>query len=166
MKRRPLKPEEERLWRHVTQDITTLTTTTALPPLHYHTPPVRSRLKHYSPVSPVLSVSPQATVPQIPDHNWQQKLRRGRVRPEGKLDLHGMTREQAFQKLHRYIDIARTRGKRVVLVVTGKGSGILKREVPMWLSQGELGQQIVSFYSAGQADGGEGALYVVLKKVK
>lgn len=161
MKRRSLNPEEERLWRHVTQDITALDEAPR-PSIRYEMPRVRVKRDV---VLPVYSV-PSDVASAGPDHNWHKKLRRGRARPEGKLDLHGMTRQQAFHILHRYIDTARERGKRVVLVVTGKGGGILKREVPMWLSQGELGQQVISFYSAGPADGGEGALYVVLKKIK
>lgn len=115
------------------------------------------------------------------DKNWAKKLKSGRSKPEGKIDLHGMTCAEAHDKLYRYLDRAAHNGKRVVLVITGKGTpkrdydeycfsdfenshGVLKREVPMWLSSGSLRHMVVSFQDASGSDGGTGALYVILKK--
>ncbi len=115
------------------------------------------------------------------DSNWGRKLRQGKVKIDGKIDLHGMTCVQAHQKLHRYLERAQQSGKRVILVVTGKGGpktdfdhyrfsefennrGVLRREVPMWLSGSAMRHLIVSFQEARSQDGGAGALYVVLKR--
>lgn len=116
------------------------------------------------------------------DSNWGRKLKGGKVKPDGKIDLHGMTCVEAHDKLYRYLERAQRSKKRVVLVVTGKGGpkkagyadfrytdfensrGVLRREVPLWLSSGAMRHMIVSFQDARQSDGGTGALYVVLKR--
>jgi|TARA_R110002096_G_scaffold436105_1_gene668037 DNA-nicking Smr family endonuclease len=116
------------------------------------------------------------------DSNWGKKLKAGKVRPDGKIDLHGMTCVEAHEKLYHYLERAQRNQKRVVLVVTGKGGpkktgyadfrytdfensrGVLRREVPLWLSSGAMRHMIVSFQDARQSDGGTGALYVVLKR--
>ncbi len=114
------------------------------------------------------------------DSNWGKKLSQGKAKIDGKIDLHGLTCIEAHEKLYRYLERARSSGKRVILVVTGKGGpkgdlqdlsyhdfergrGVLRREVPMWLSGG-MRHLIVSYQQARQRDGGEGALYVVLKR--
>lgn len=116
------------------------------------------------------------------DSNWSKKLKQNKVKIEGKIDLHGMTCVEAHEKLYRYIERAQKNGKRVVLVVTGKGGikkdyadfrydafqstrGVLRREVPLWLSSGAMRHMIVSFQDALQKDGGIGALYVVIKRL-
>lgn len=116
------------------------------------------------------------------DSNWGKKLKGGKVRPDGKIDLHGMTCVEAHDKLYHYLERAQRSQKRVILVVTGKGGpkktgyadfrytdfensrGVLRREVPLWLSSGAMRHMIVSFEDARQSDGGTGALYVVLKR--
>ncbi|MBL4801928.1 MAG: Smr/MutS family protein [Emcibacter sp.] len=121
------------------------------------------------------------------DHNWHQKLRRGKVKPDGRIDLHGMTEERAHAALNRYIEDAQRHGKRFILVITGKGGkmdnpgrklaygdmshrgyergrGVLKTNVPRWLSQENLAMRIVSYTSANAEHGGDGALYVILKR--
>lgn len=116
------------------------------------------------------------------DSNWGKKLKAGKVKPDGKIDLHGMTCVEAHEKLYRYLERAQKSQKRVILVVTGKGGprksgyadirysdfensrGVLRREVPHWLSSGAMRHMIVSFQDARQSDGGTGALYVVLKR--
>ena len=113
------------------------------------------------------------------DPRWQQKLRRGKVKPDGIIDLHGMSEDRAYGALARYIEGARQRGSRLLLVITGKGKGkiadmsfseydrekgILQRNVPRWLSQEPLAAVVLSYHSANARDGGAGALYVVLKR--
>jgi len=117
------------------------------------------------------------------DSNWGKKLKQGKMPIEGKIDLHGMTCVQAHDKLYGFLERAQRNGKRVILIVTGKGGpkrgyadyrfedfesslGVLRREVPMWLSGGAMRQMIVSFQDANSRDGGSGALYVVLKRNK
>jgi len=88
---------------------------------------------------------------------------------DGHLDLHGMTRERAHQALSAFMHQAYDRGARCVLVVTGKGSGregggVLRRDVPLWLNQSGLRALVLSFTHAQVRDGGQGALYVLLKR--
>ena len=104
------------------------------------------------------------------------------IRFQQRIDLHGMTCVEAHQKLFHYLERAQRRGKRVIIVITGKGGpktdfdhyrfsefennqGVLRREVPMWLSGGAMRHLIVSFQEARRQDGGSGALYVVLKRI-
>lgn len=104
------------------------------------------------------------------DRNTGEKLRRGEMPIEGRLDLHGMTQAEAFPELHRFITEAYASGKRCLLVVTGKGSrsesgrGILQEAVPRWLNTPELRPAILVFCPAQARDGGTGALYVLLKR--
>ncbi len=94
-----------------------------------------------------------------------RKLKSGRIEIDGKLDLHGLSQDAAHAALFRFIPEASATGKRNVLVVTGKGKGILQKAVPMWLTSGRLAEYVVSMSAAPQALGGAGALHVVLRKV-
>lgn len=117
------------------------------------------------------------------DSNWGKKLKAGKAAIEGKIDLHGMTCVEAYDKLSKFLERAQRNGKRAVLIVTGKGGprndyadyrftdfensrGVLRREVPLWLSGGAMRHMIVTFQDAAPRDGGSGALYVVLKRIK
>jgi len=103
------------------------------------------------------------------DRRTHDRFKRGRMAIEGRLDLHGMTRERAHQALSTFLHRAYDRGARCVLVVTGKGSGregggVLRRDVPLWLNQSGLRALVLSFTHAQIRDGGQGALYVLLKR--
>lgn len=99
-----------------------------------------------------------------------RRLRRGGVAPEARIDLHGMTAHQAHQALTRFILSQRGSGARCVLVITGKGGrggddrGVLKREAPHWLRQPPLSAVVLDVYRAHRRHGGDGALYVYLRK--
>ncbi len=95
-----------------------------------------------------------------------RKLRRGGFRPEGDLDLHGHTQAQARDALGRFLDGALERGARCVRVVHGKGYSsprgpVIKGCVDRWLRQCP---EVVAFCSAQPADGGTGAVYVLLRR--
>ena len=104
------------------------------------------------------------------------KMKRGRLEPEGRLDLHGMTLDQAHPALTRFILSAQASGKRLVLVITGKGKsgedsgpiprprGALRREVPLWLGSPPLAQAVLQIAHAHLRHGGEGAIYVYLRR--
>lgn len=116
---------------------------------------------------PLPDLDPGATVGL--DRATAQKLLRGRMPIEGRLDLHGMSRAQAHGALNRFIEGSAARGRRCVLVITGKGdgagtTGVLRRETPMWLNGARLRGLILAFGPARPRDGGEGALYVLLKR--
>jgi DNA-nicking Smr family endonuclease len=101
------------------------------------------------------------------DRRSAEKLRRGRLPIEGRLDLHGMTQAAAVDKLAAFIERAEAAGKRCVLVITGKGlasGGILRDQVPRWLNQAPNRARVLAFDYAQPQHGGAGALYVLLKR--
>ncbi|SCA56312.1 conserved hypothetical protein [Candidatus Terasakiella magnetica] len=104
------------------------------------------------------------------DKRTMEKLRRGKMPMEGRLDLHGFTQDQAHSSLMRFIDQAYAQGKRCVSVITGKGTqlngkvGVLRERVPHWLNQPGLRSKIIAFTYAPKNEGGEGALYILLKR--
>lgn len=98
------------------------------------------------------------------DKRTAERLRRGKMVLDGTLDLHGMTQAKAHGALTLFIDTAYMAEKRCLLVITGKGQGILKRAVPYWLSDPFLRPKILSVMTARPDHGGDGALYVLLRR--
>ena len=103
------------------------------------------------------------------DRRTADRLKRGRLEIEGRIDLHGMTRAAAQDALTSFVVAAADRGQRCVLVITGKGTfsggpGVLKQEVPKWLNMSPLRERIVAVNQAQPKHGGGGALYVLLKR--
>lgn len=95
-------------------------------------------------------------------------LRQGRLAPEAKLDLHGLTREEARTKVRHFLDDSLYQGRRTVLIVTGRGKGsggepVLRAEVERYLAA-EAGAWVSEWGRAPGRYGGEGALVVFLKK--
>lgn len=98
-----------------------------------------------------------------------EKLSRGKVAIEGRVDLHGMTQGEAYALLLSFLQRAQANGVRYVLVITGKGfssggDGILRRQVPAWLSTPPFRMLVSSHDVSARHHGGEGALYVRLRK--
>lgn len=98
------------------------------------------------------------------DRRTAERLKKGRMEIQGRLDLHGMSRDAAHRATIQYISGARQSGKRCILIVTGKGKGILQTELPRWLNMPPLRDQILSFSHAQPQDGGTGAVYVLIKR--
>lgn len=104
------------------------------------------------------------------DRRTANRLKKGRMRIDARLDLHGYTEEQAYTQLLGFLNAARNSGARCVLLVTGKGrrdrtgSGKLKAIVPKWLNEAAFRPSVLSVTYAQQRDGGDGALYVLLRK--
>lgn len=103
----------------------------------------------------------------------KQRVARGKEGIDGRLDLHGLTQVEAHATLLRFLRTASSRGARLVLVITGKGAragdgerGVLKRQVPQWLGLPEFRALVVGFEDAHVAHGGEGALYVRVRRSK
>jgi DNA-nicking Smr family endonuclease len=86
------------------------------------------------------------------------------------LDLHGLGAEDARTKMLEFLKTQRTRGERCVLVIHGKGehsergNGVLRGEISAWLSQGRAREHVAAFATAREEDGGEGAVYVALRR--
>ncbi len=108
----------------------------------------------------------------------EDRLKRGLLEPDAKIDLHGRTEEAAYRALLSFLANAHQRGHRLVLVVTGKGNpknddtatwtmrstGVLKEMVPRWLNQPDFARLIAKVSPAHVRHGGGGALYVYLRK--
>ena len=106
------------------------------------------------------------------------RLKRGKLKPEARIDLHGMTLEQAHPALMGFILRAQRQGRRLVLVITGKGrdrdeggpipvrAGVLRHAVPGWLAAPPLGQVVLQVAPAHLRHGGGGAFYVYLRRPK
>ena len=112
------------------------------------------------------------------DRKAHTKLKRGKLLPEARIDLHGMTMDRAHPALNGFIMRCASEGKRLVLVITGKGKdrdeggpipirrGILRHQVPHWLSVPPLSQLILQITPAHDRHGGGGAYYVYLKRLR
>jgi DNA-nicking Smr family endonuclease len=102
------------------------------------------------------------------DRNNARRLKRGDMAIDATLDLHGMTREAAHGALTTFLRRGSAAGYRCVIVVTGKGrtegSGILKSEVPRWLNEPDVRPLLVAFAKAQPKHGGDGALYLLLRR--
>jgi DNA-nicking Smr family endonuclease len=116
------------------------------------------------------------------DRKKAKKIRAGHIEIEARIDLHGMRQDEAHAALRAFLFRTQARGLRWVLVITGKGvkldddhdrpfdmtrnrdRGVLKRNVPRWLEEPDLRHLIVSYTSAAIPHGGDGALYVHLRK--
>jgi DNA-nicking Smr family endonuclease len=104
----------------------------------------------------------------------KQKLARGSASIDARIDLHGMTQAEAHGALRRLLHRSQASGAKFVLVITGKGEpnawrgdrGVLRRQVPMWLALPEFRRYVLGFDVADAGHGGEGALYVRLRKAK
>ena len=98
------------------------------------------------------------------DGRTQRRLFRGDVPVDRRLDLHGLTAARAESRLAQFIETAARDGCRCVLVITGKGAGILRGHVPDWLKRQPLSLHILALAEARPHDGGSGALYVLLRR--
>ncbi|MGH6727515.1 MAG: Smr/MutS family protein [Pseudolabrys sp.] len=116
-----------------------------------------------------LPAPPKPAPPLAPlGRRLTRRVARGKEAIDARLDLHGLTQAQAHAALLRFLRSAQTREARLVLVITGKGRGeepgVLKRQVPQWLGLPEFRSIVVGFEDAHVAHGGEGAIYVRLRR--
>lgn len=114
------------------------------------------------------------------DKRSSERLRKGQMEIDGRIDLHGMRQGEAQSRLRTFISAGQLQGKRCVLVITGKGSsikktddaafmmtektGILRDAVPKWLAEGDMRRLVVDIRTAQPKHGGSGALYVLLRR--
>ncbi|UNF45525.1 Smr/MutS family protein [Bartonella krasnovii] len=103
------------------------------------------------------------------DHVAHRKISQGRYPLEARLDLHGYIQEEAYFFLKKFLQSSQQNGLRYVLVITGKGrsigsDGALHRFVPYWLSTPAFRYYVYAFEQAARQHGGEGALYVWLRR--
>lgn len=144
-------------------------------------PPAKFVKKRVAP-PPLPAPVPPPPVPRTPDGaklgldaGWDRKLARGTVLPDFSLDLHGATLESAYSRLLHGLTQAKAMSARVVLVVTGKARpvhaadrgdrrGAIRAKIVDWLAASEHASDIAAIRNAHRKHGGEGALYVILKR--
>jgi len=156
--KRPLTHDDLAIWQKVARTVQPLgaegppsVSQTTKP--HMHIPPAPKPIRRMA----------QADL-QI---NQDKLVRRGRVEIDRKIDLHDLTRDQAFPALARRITRAYNNNARRILVVTGKGpnlEGVLRKSLPGWLMDPHIRPMVASFAQAHIRDGGSGAFYVFLKR--
>ena len=175
-RRRVLSQEERVLWTTVTKSVAPMRDLPADENFEgasstQQAPPARAiTLSAKTPVTPETKAPP----PLAPlGRRMKQRVARGKETIDGRLDLHGLTQSEAHATLLRFLRAASARGARLVLVITGKGArasdgerGVLKRQVPHWLALPEFRALVVGFEDAHIAHGGEGALYVRVRRAR
>jgi len=132
-----------------------------------------SRAKQPRPAAASHRPAPPPMVKQGPappadvDANLHRRLARGRESLAARIDLHGLTQDAARAVLTGFVRRAVDDGWRAVLVITGKGvsgDGVLRRRVPDWLAEAPIREHVAGVSEAHRRHGGEGALYVALKR--
>ena len=191
LERRRLSREEAELWRHVTSSVRPLNSREVPAPELPGEPAPENEARGPGPAAkrtgkpaavPLPIPVPPPLPPSLPelshgevagiDKRTAQRLRRGRLPVEARIDLHGLTQQEAFRALAAFLAGAQKAGRRCVLVVTGKGLrpdgriGVLRENVPRWLNQEPNRGRVLAFNYASVKDGGEGALYVLLRRAK
>jgi DNA-nicking Smr family endonuclease len=178
-RRRPLSEDERALWRGFVRTITPLGPEREAADLDR--PLAAERPAPQQPPRPAARQQdpPARKAPPLSPlgRRLKQRVARGREAIDARLDLHGLTQQQAHTALLRFLHRAQADGVRIALVVTGKGAtkgagkgtstyerGVLKRQVPVWLSLPEFRSLVVGFEDAHVGHGGEGALYVRLRR--
>jgi DNA-nicking Smr family endonuclease len=179
-RRTMITEEDRRLWDQVRRTAT---------PLRPEAEPEPEPLPEPAPAPPAspkerraAAASAAAPKPKPPppavsgiDRRTMTRLARGSAAIDARIDLHGMTQEAAHRRLLRFLEAARADGARIVLVITGKGApgevgfgeagrGILRRAVPGWLRSPVFLPLVSGYENAGRRHGGEGALYVRLRR--
>jgi DNA-nicking Smr family endonuclease len=121
---------------------------------------------------PAVAAKPKAVhVGHTLDEPTLEKLSKGKLPIEGRVDLHGLTQDEAYSLLFSFLHRAHAGGVRYVLIITGKGSssggdGVLRRAVPAWLATPAFRHLVSSHDHAARQHGGSGALYVRLRRTR
>jgi DNA-nicking Smr family endonuclease len=175
LSRRRLSDDERALWSGITRSIAPLRRRPIAesPPDAEHVPSRSAAQPKAKPV-PVFKPEPRPAPSLVPlGRRFKQEVARGRRAIDGRLDLHGLTQAEAHSALLGFLRATQARGGRLALVITGKGvagdnlaseRGVLRRQVPRWLRLAEFRSYVIGFEPAGIGHGGEGALYVSLRR--
>jgi DNA-nicking Smr family endonuclease len=176
-RRRQVTGDELLLWRQVMRDVTpfpgrlTPSDEPAATPIPPEPPPTVSSVVRLMPAAvPAPRAQPileHGRTPNI-DKRTAERMRGGEMAIDGSIDLHGMTQDLAHLALTRYVTVSSEIGRRCLLIITGKGrregAGVLRAQVPRWLNEPALRPLVLAFAYARPKHGGEGALYVLLKR--
>jgi DNA-nicking Smr family endonuclease len=167
-KSRRLSEGERGLWREVTRSIAPLRRDSAEAIDAETEPDAPATPKAAPPRAAKPPAKPNVKAPAAPaplGRKERAKVARGRTRIDRRLDLHGHTQSEAHAELLHFLRKASDDGARLVLVITGR-SGVLKRQVPHWLALPEFRALVAGIEQAHQRHGGEGALYLRLRKAR
>ena len=171
--------EDQILWQRVTQRVTPLPgrQQRLSPPPMFKQPAKAVKPAAKTPQNMLTPGPPSSRAAKTPspvdlregdraglDGSTQRRLFRGDVPIDRRLDLHGHTAARAEVKLQTFIEDAAYAGCRCVLVITGKGAGVLNSHVPGWLKRAPLSGLVLALAQARPADGGSGAFYVLLRR--
>lgn len=180
-RKRGLSEEERTLWESVARQVKPLRKR------HRASKPPTASPEAETKVAPKPTASPsRVTPPRIAPppkseppplapigRRERSHLSRGRKEIDARLDLHGMTQTRAHRALFGFLERAHRDGLTFVLIITGKGKlgaeserGVLRRQVPQWLSLPEFRSLVVGFEEAHIGHGGEGALYVRVRRAR
>ena len=173
--RRALSEDERALWDSVARQVKPLRKGVRLAKTDAAAEAAPIAAKALATPRPIASAKaplpPKPAVPPLAPIGRRERARlsRGRAEIDARLDLHGMTQMRAHRALHAFLHRAHHDGLTFVLVITGKGSadgerGVLRRQVPQWLSLPEFRSLVVGFDEAHIGHGGEGALYVRIRR--
>jgi DNA-nicking Smr family endonuclease len=181
-RRRMLSDEERALWETVAKQTKPLRKRSrAVKPVQEAATPAAAKAEHAQPLpsAKMVRVAKPAPPPSPPPlaplgRRERSKLSRGRHEIDARLDLHGMTQVRAHRVLADFLRRAHADGLTFVLVITGKGKttgaeserGVLRRQVPQWLALPEFRTMVVGFEEAHIGHGGEGALYVRIRRAR
>jgi DNA-nicking Smr family endonuclease len=189
--RRAVTPDEAALWDHATRTLSPVKAkarvTEAAPAEPSKPSPPQPPAKKSPPARTARSPAPPmprpAPSPPLTDFDRRQarRIATGKLEIEARIDLHGLRQSDAAVRLRAFLFDAHARGLKTVLVITGKGGeaprgdymaeafgqktrGVLRRSVPGWLDGPELRAVVLGYTTAGIRHGGEGALYVQLRR--
>jgi DNA-nicking Smr family endonuclease len=180
---RTITPEELALWHHVVRDAMPLHDAAPLPPPSPPPapaePPIAAEPARKAAPTPPPTPAPAPPPPRpysrrldpsgpvdIDRRSWL-KLRRGLYPIDARIDLHGLTQAEAHDRLAGFLTTSQARGNRCVLVITGRGmrhGGTLRSMTPRWLDEAPNRARVLAFAQAQLHHGGEGALYVLLRR--
>jgi DNA-nicking Smr family endonuclease len=179
-RKRSLSEEERALWESVAKQLKPLRKKprAARPDLVEAASVLKPVASPKPPASAKILQAPKPEVPVAPPlaplgRRERSQLSRGKKQIDARLDLHGMTQTRAHHALSGFLHRAHHDGLTFVLVITGKGKmgaeserGVLRRQVPHWLSLPEFRSLVVGFEEAHIGHGGEGALYVRIRRAR
>ena len=179
-RKRSLSEEERALWESVAKQTKPLRKRhrAAKPPALPDAAPPAAARPAAAPRPPQPVKIPSPPKPEAPPlapigRRERSQLSRGRKEIDARLDLHGMTQTRAHRALSAFLQRAQGDGLTFVLIITGKGKmgaeserGVLRRQVPQWLGLPEFRSLVVGFEEAHIGHGGEGALYVRIRRAK
>jgi len=172
-RKRDLTDEERILWNLIARTTTPLRGKSIAEPEPVAKQPAPPAAGHTEVAPQPAKVAPAPTAKrqiQHLDRTTQKKIAKGRLPLEARIDLHGLRQDAAHSLLQSFLRRAHDGGVRYVLVITGKGSssasdGVLKRSVPGWFSTPAFRDLVSGYEDASRGHGGEGALYVRLRRV-